>query len=106
EAGVPDAGGEGICAILRGLRAGLGGAPPPAVVAVPPSVASGASHAFDASGFCTEFLVERLGTAISIERLRELALAGGNASVVVVGDETLARMHAHSEEPQRLLDAA
>ncbi len=106
EAGVPDAGGEGICTILRGLRSGLGGGSLPTLAAVPPPVATTAGHTAEASGFCTEFLVERAEAPIPLDALRELAAAGGNTSVVVVGDESLARVHAHCEAPQALLDAA
>jgi DAK2 domain fusion protein YloV len=106
EAGVPDAGGEGICAVLRGLKGGLTGVSPAVLAAPPPPVSMTAGHAGDASGFCTEFLVEQVESPISLEALRELAAAGGNTSVVVVGDASLARVHAHSATPQALLDVA
>jgi DAK2 domain fusion protein YloV len=105
EAGVPDAGGEGICVILRGLMAGITGqAVPEPPVALKP-IAGRAGHEGEAFGFCTEFLIEPDGKPLDLATVRSLAEAG-NRSVVVVGDETLVRVHAHSENPDALLQSA
>ena len=105
EAGVPDAGGEGICVILRGLLGAITGTMP-LVKDIPADrlIASAAGHEGDAFGFCTEFLIE--GETVEVEAARELASGGGNRSVVVVGDRGLVRVHAHTLQPQALLDAA
>jgi len=105
EAGVPDAGGEGVCVILRGLLGAITGAMP-LVKDIPAErpIASAAGHEGEAFGFCTEFLIE--GENVEVEAARELASAGGNRSVVVVGERGLVRVHAHALEPQALLDAA
>ena len=107
EAGVTDAGGEGICVILRGLLAAItGGAlegrSRPAEL---PFLHAG-GHGDDSFGFCTEFLIERAERALDPGGVRALAEANGNRSVVVVGDDELIRVHAHSLLPQALLDAA
>ncbi|MEO8538301.1 MAG: DAK2 domain-containing protein [bacterium] len=107
EAGVPDAGGEGICVILHGLLSGITGSA--TRVALRPAelpIGHSNGHEADAFGFCTEFLIESPTPTLDIEYVRRLAEAGGNTSVVVIGDESLVRVHAHSQHPQELLDAA
>lgn len=107
EAGVPDAGGEGICVILRGLLGALtGGLPEVRVHETSRPIAQLAEHAEDQYGFCTEFLVEAAGGPVDLMAVRRLAEAGENRSVVVVGDEELVRVHAHSMEPQVLIEGA
>ena len=105
EAGVPDAGGEGICVILRGLLAAISGREAPTSAIVHPPIAMLPEHATDTLGYCTEFLIEPAGAPLDIEQLRSLASAGGNTSVVVIGDEHAVRVHAHSAEPEALLAA-
>jgi hypothetical protein len=107
EAGVTDAGGEGVCVILEGLLAALtGAAPRPAVHRAHRPIAMVEGHGKDEFGFCTEFLIEATGRPLDLEKVRALAESGGNRSVVVVGDETLARVHVHCLDPQPLIDAA
>lgn len=108
EAGVPDAGGEGICVLLEGMLARLRGE------ALDLSHLAGdgharefaAAHAEETSGFCTEFVLEPPpGGTVDVAGLRALAESFGD-SVVVVGDERLARVHVHTEQPEALLAAA
>lgn len=106
EAGVPDAGGEGICVILRGLMAAISGTVPPRRALPPVSVAMHPGHAGDEFGFCTEFIVEAGSGSIDEEGVKSLASAGDNRSVVVVGDRQMVRVHVHTDQPQRLVDAA
>lgn len=109
EAGVTDSGGEGICTILRGFRAGILGEPVPET---PPDlgrpIQSQASddHDDDGYGFCTEFLLERESIDIDVDVLRSRLQTDQSKSVVVVGDEQLARIHVHTEDPDGLLDEA
>ncbi len=106
EAGVPDAGGEGICVLLGGMLARLRGEPVEYRELAGPGQARAfaAAHVEDAAGFCTEFLVEPDGgAALDPGAIREAAEAGGR-SVVVVGDERLVRVHLHTEEPERVLE--
>ncbi len=108
-AGVPDAGGEGICVILRGLVAGLTGEPPrspPLARAEPRILDHDAIAGADPLGFCTEFLVERLSGPIDLARLQQVANDHRNTSVVVVGDEQCARVHVHTDEPRAIIGAA
>ncbi len=105
-AGVPDAGGEGICVILRGLLASLMGVQARASLLPLRELSRQAGHGAGELGFCTEFLLEPAGLVLDIEVLRRLALDHGGESVVVVGDETLARLHAHTQTPDALVEKA
>ncbi len=106
EAGVPDAGGEGVCVILRGLFAAITGAAPPAPVMPSLTIASlAAFDHHDALGFCTEFVIEPTAEdGLPVERIRSLASAGANSSVLVVGDEQAMHVHVHTDQPDALLD--
>ncbi|MEX0784362.1 MAG: DAK2 domain-containing protein [Dehalococcoidia bacterium] len=106
EAGVTDAGGEGICVILRGLLAAITGqaAPVPRVPERP--ISARPDHEREEFGFCTEFVVEATAGPLDPEQVRALAGGGGNRSVVVVGDEEAVRVHTHSDDPHRLMEAA
>ncbi|MFN0093484.1 MAG: DAK2 domain-containing protein [Dehalococcoidia bacterium] len=108
EAGVTDAGGEGICTILQGLHAALTGVELPLAASSP--VHAPVLHAHDgddAFGFCTEFLIEPTsGAAIDLDALKLAIEAHGARSIVVVGDSTLARAHAHTEAPDELIAVA
>jgi len=107
EAGVPDAGGEGVCVLLGGMLAQLKGEE----LQLEEFGAGGhamefaAAHAGDTYGFCTEFVLEPVtGAVLDLPRVRALA-EGLGQSVVVVGDERLARVHVHTEQPDALLAA-
>ena len=105
-AGVTDAGGEGICVILRGLVAAFRGELPRPTLVPSRPIASLGGHNEDAFGFCTEFMVEATNYPLDLVRLRALAGAEGNTSVVVVGDEQAARVHVHTAVARPLVDAA
>lgn len=107
EAGVTDAGGEGVCVILRGLLGALSGRLPEVIAppAARPTLRLEA-HGEDAFGFCTEFLIERTSTDLDPTAIRKVAESGGNQSVVVVGDDELVHVHVHSLEPEKLIAAA
>ena len=104
-AGVTDAGGEGICVILRGMVAAVRGELPPPTLMPRRAIASLIGHAADEFGFCTEFMVESAGQPLDLPGLRSMARAVGNTSVVVVGDETAARVHVHTAAPERMVAA-
>ncbi|MEO9256104.1 MAG: DAK2 domain-containing protein, partial [Tepidiformaceae bacterium] len=106
EAGVPDAGGEGVCVILRGLLAAISGTSPTVRPAIHQPIAMQSTHTEDGFGFCTEFVIEPAGRVLDLDRLRTIAGAGSNTSVVVVGDESAARVHAHCGDANVLLQAA
>ncbi|WP_322795399.1 DAK2 domain-containing protein, partial [Tepidiforma sp.] len=109
EAGVPDAGGEGVCVLLEAMLARLEGrdyAPPELPPLSQPSPGGPAREGEPDFGYCTEFVVEAAGAgAIDLGRLRALAEQFGT-SVVVVGDAQAARVHAHTGDPERLAQQA
>lgn len=107
EAGVPDAGGEGVCAILRGLLGAIGGdIPAVRYVAVDALSEMGAGEEHDGFGFCTEFLLEAGEGVLDPGRIRGMVEASGANSVVVVGDAEFVRVHAHTFAPEPLVGAA
>ena len=99
EAGVTDSGGEGICVILRGIRAGILGEPAPAEDVASDSSSArvfAESHQGEDFGYCVEFLVANDEAPIDLEQIRAALQASDCTSVVVVGDETTARIHVHA----------
>jgi hypothetical protein len=106
EAGVPDAGGEGICAILRAIVASLAGEPLPEVRLTEVPLARLVDHG-EEYGFCTEFMLEAAsGKPMDIAAVRSLVEGDGNRSAIVVGDDSLIRVHVHSDEPDRTIEKA
>lgn len=112
QAGVVDAGGRGIVVILEGmLRFNRGEAVDVAIAPDPGAV--GASMAFldhvtdlhgeDAFGYCTNFLV--VGNEINFLAARDTIAAMGQ-SAVIVGDDTMVKVHIHTEQPGKVLDYA
>ena len=108
EAGVVDAGGQGFAVILEGMRQSLNGLQESAVeVSVPEAVgihwsSPGISPDFLAAsdqemyGYCTQFIIQGESLDLDVIRLKISDLA---QSVVVVGDETMVRVHVHAEDP-------
>ena len=108
EAGVVDAGGQGLSIILEGLRRYAKGekldveeiaAPEPVGV----DAATGAvSRDFlvaaeeEMYGYCTQFLID--GSGLDVDAIRESMSALAH-STVVVGDETMVNVHVHTEDP-------
>jgi uncharacterized protein len=106
EAGVTDSGGEGICAILRALHSSLIGAPLPVAANVPDAVPDLHALAYEGYGHCTEFLIERITDPVDIDVVREWLVADGYQSVVVIGDNDLARVHVHALDPKPVIAGA
>src|SRR4051812_27755405 len=105
DAGVVDAGGQGLAVILHGLQRWARGED---VIRVDggTSVASVAFediHSEDDFGYCTNFLLE--GDGIPFEQVRE-QIASMGRSVVVVGDETTVKAHIHTLRPGDVLNYA
>jgi uncharacterized protein len=108
QAGVVDAGGEGLRVILQGLCLHLRGesmagpAQPPAQRAD----LSAYQHEADAFGFCTEVLfAPARGANDGLEALRGRVASLGT-SVLVVGDEELVKIHVHTMNPTGALALA
>jgi len=103
EAGVVDAGGQGLLVIIEGLWRAFSAEqqPRPAVTAAArpaPLATSGASY-----GYCTEFMLR--GSGLDAERIRSDLAALGD-SLLVVGEPELLRVHIHTARPGRVLDYA
>ncbi|MFQ6019397.1 MAG: DAK2 domain-containing protein [Dehalococcoidia bacterium] len=105
EAGVVDAGGQGLLIILDGMARYLRGEPMELAAAVPEETVAQdwltvtqQIHGQEESlyGYCTEFLVG--GSRLHPDRLRQRMLELGD-SVLVVGDERLVRVHLHTDDP-------
>lgn len=112
EAGVVDAGGQGIVILIGGLDRYARGVSTPArlIVAPPVSVASRTTtdtwideHSDDEYGYCTNFLV--LGTGIDVAAARVRVAKMGD-SAVIVGDDTALKVHIHADNPGLVLDYA
>jgi hypothetical protein len=109
EAGVVDSGAQGLAVVLAGFERGLreDDLPPPAadfgqirtewLVGASPVTETGGGF-----GFCTEFVLS--GAGLDLERLREELDSLGD-SLVVAGDDRLARIHIHTDTPEAAFDA-
>lgn len=102
EAGVVDAGGAGLLAILQGVSAALAGEPLPEAPAADERAAGVDAVHQELSEFryCTIFLVEGHGLdAAALEA--ELESLGD--SLLVVGDSAALKIHVHTDDPGRAL---
>jgi DAK2 domain fusion protein YloV len=110
QAGVVDAGAEGLHVILEGCLYYLQGRRPtprrsrttPAVSASGRS-APGAAPIGEAYGFCTEFVLT--GNNLRPEKIRT-ALEERGQSLVVAGDESTVRVHIHTPDPDSIVRRA
>ena len=107
DAGVVDAGGQGLLVILEGARRYAAGEAGPGEVAVPDPVGideptGSVSHEFldsveeEVYGYCTQFLVE--GVDLDPDDLRARVSEMGR-SAVVVGNSASVQVHVHAEDP-------
>lgn len=106
EAGVVDAGGRGVELLLRGTLAALaeedwGAVRPAGAAATPGSAAVTAGE--DGYGYETAYLLAALpGRPLDIDALRATLDPLGD-SLLVVGDEAVARVHIHGARPDLAL---
>ena len=112
EAGVVDAGGQGLAVIIEGMRRSAAGedVTEAAFDIQVPDVAPSASarvsdeffsaHEDDMYGYCTQFVVEAVGLDVDDLRVVMNDIAG---STVVIGDGSRAMIHGHAEDPGRLI---
>ncbi len=108
QAGVVDAGGHGLAIILEGLRRSAAGddsspleVPPPDPVGVDEHEGIVTGDFLEATdeemyGYCTQVVVH--GEGLDVDAIRERVSAMGR-SVVVVGDDAIANVHVHAEDP-------
>lgn len=107
EAGVVDAGAEGLAVILDGMYRAAGGTVMETTLEAefvrPTAVAMAeGAHSLDESGYCTNFLVR--GVTADIEVVRPTIQSLGT-SVVVAGTGSLIKVHLHTEHPGLALEA-
>ena len=112
EAGVVDAGGQGLAVIIEGMRRSAAGEDVTEadfdiqVPDVAPSASARVSdeffeaHAEDEYGYCTQFVVEAEGLDVDDLRVVMNDVAG---STVVIGDGSRAMVHGHAEDPGTLI---
>ena len=110
QAGVVDAGGQGVVAFLAGMVSFVSEEPIVLRITAPEggleAAAANVSHEFlehteeEMYGYCTQFVVQGEGLDPDAVRERVMAIA---ASTVVVGDDRVVRIHAHAEDPGPLL---
>ena len=102
QAGVVDAGGQGLYVVFEGALRYLRGEPAEAEpaetapVAAPIIAAQKPDEKEAQYGYCTEFLLQ--GKALDTEAIREKLSTVGE-SVLVVGDASMIRVHLHTFDP-------
>ncbi|MBR2784134.1 MAG: DAK2 domain-containing protein [Firmicutes bacterium] len=112
EAGVVDAGGQGLLVFMQGALDGLTGrvtetriaAPslPVEQSAVPANARDDISTADIKYTYCTQLLIT--GEGIPVDEIREhLSHTPPGDSLLVVGDENLVKIHFHNNEPAQVL---
>ncbi len=101
QAGVVDAGGQGVVVMLEAMRRSLAGEAPQAALQET-RVAGRVREEFlsatqeDVFGYCTQFLIQ--GEDLAVDAIRE-QMARWASSVVVVGDAHTVRVHVHTPDP-------
>jgi DAK2 domain fusion protein YloV len=105
DAGVVDAGGEGLYVLFEGVTAYARGEELERSVAPQDQFAMAFEdiHSDDDFGYCTNFMIE--GESIPYEDVRR-TLADMGTSVVAVGDERLMKVHIHLLKPGDALNYA
>lgn len=115
KAGVVDAGGQGLLHILHGMQSvfegkgilpmqdGAAAAPSPVV---PKKSIVGSASADIEFGYCSEFLIERDKNSKDDPLKLRAYLESIGDCVVVVEDETIVKVHVHSNEPGNVIQAA
>ena len=101
EAGVVDAGGEGVAVLLEGLRCGVTGEPLPAAPETPAGAVALDGVGHEGHGFCVEYLVR--GEDLERGALLGVLEARGGESLLVVGDAHALHVHVHVPEPEGAL---
>jgi DAK2 domain fusion protein YloV len=107
EAGVVDAGAQGLYVLLEGMLRALRGEeialPAEDLGTIDPAWLAATERAHEdghAPGFCTEFVIQ--GEALDADAIRA-RLASMGESVLVVGGGALVRVHVHTHEPEDAL---
>ncbi len=100
EAGVVDSGAYGVLLIVEGLAAGLTGHKVGPSIQVSAPTVKATDHAPSAFRFCTSYVLDDAN-----QELAELERALGplGDSLLVIGDRRQAKIHVHTDEPQRAI---
>ncbi|HEX5414349.1 MAG TPA: DAK2 domain-containing protein [Chloroflexota bacterium] len=101
EAGVVDAGALGLATILEGMLQGARGEEIAEDVGTPEDAPAISHLAEESFGYCTEFLLR--GDRLDLLEIRARLTDLGD-SLLVVGDETLVRVHLHTLTPGEAID--
>jgi DAK2 domain fusion protein YloV len=102
DAGVVDAGGVGLVELARGVLHELTGEPLPDVPDVVGELTEESIHQEESlRRYCTSFVVE--GEELDLEALHATLEPMGD-SLLVTGDRAIAKVHVHTDEPERVLD--
>jgi hypothetical protein len=105
DAGVVDAGGQGLYRILQGtLQYLVSRAPvaPPAELPKAARLSTLVAHADEGFGYETMFLLQSSGEPVDIDKLRE-GLEKMGESVLVAGDSRAVKVHVHNERPDQVI---
>lgn len=113
QAGVVDAGGQGLCTILEGVwhyirgdapQPGSDGAVPiqPRAVHAEPAQKKGRVKIEEEFGYEVVFLLR--GERLDVEGIQQAIIDMGGVSTVVAGDEKMLKVHTHTESPGKILD--
>ncbi len=108
QAGVVDAGGAGLIVIFQGFKMAIDGEEviSDLDLSAPKSMPIIDDHSGEIEfGYCTEFFIKNPPTEITesdMDRLKEKLNALGD-SLVVVGDETMLKVHVHTDNPGKAL---
>ncbi len=108
QAGVVDAGGQGLCTILEGIWHAIrsdGRELQPVVSSVPTQEAPRRGRVNveeEEYGYEVVFLLR--GEHLDVEGIRQAIIEMGGVSTVVAGDERLLKVHTHTQWPGKILD--
>ena len=100
EAGVVDAGGQGLCFILEGFLRHWRGEKAVAAAGTKTAAVDQASIAGEEYGYDIQCLIE--GQNLAVDAIRDTLMGMGD-SVLVVGDPTTVKVHVHSGDPGRIM---
>lgn len=104
EAGVVDAGAKGLYYVFRGMKDSICKKPAARRVARKPSAKVPASREKErVYGFDVQFMIQ--GENLPLEEIRDTVVASGECPIVV-GDESLIRVHVHTPNPDDVLSYA
>ena len=112
EAGVVDAGGQGLSVLLEGALQGLRGEDLAGIELTAPALDTGQEGVSDSFikatedemyGYCTQFILQ--GQALDADAMREQMQSLATSTVVIGGDTTV-KVHVHTPDPGLVLSYA